>query len=210
MTLYIHMTFREHRKYEWNTPLLSPEMCVTFLTHFRASIYPGKGSPSVLQAVFFRSTNSAFIQNSHLRDARHSQVLCCQPMSTSTEKPQTTQMNIPKLRLAMHIRQWKNCFFEYVYTKKETTYWSISIHFPFVVLCPSSILISNQSHTIKTKGIFHQLNAGLQQKMIKKKKKKSKHQVSRNPLFYNDVPSSHEVKSIIVDHCSLTVASIIE
>lgn len=51
---YVHssMTFRKHRKYEWNTPLLSPEMGVTFLTHFRASIYPGKSSLSMPQSVF--------------------------------------------------------------------------------------------------------------------------------------------------------------
>lgn len=62
------MTFREHRIYDINTPSLSLEMRVTFLTHFRAPIYPGKGSLSMLQAggfFFFSppsSTSSAFIQ----------------------------------------------------------------------------------------------------------------------------------------------------
>lgn len=47
------MTFREHRIYDINTPSLSLEMRVTFLTHFRAPIYPGKGSLSMLQAGVF-------------------------------------------------------------------------------------------------------------------------------------------------------------
>lgn len=68
------LTFREHRKYDINTPLLSLEMFVTFLTHFSASIYPGKASLSMLQAGFF-----FFIQlhkNSHPRDVRHGRVFC--------------------------------------------------------------------------------------------------------------------------------------
>lgn len=57
-------------------------MRVTFLTHFRAPIYPGKGSLSMLQAGGFFFPPSApqalrLYKNSHLRDVQHSQVFYC-------------------------------------------------------------------------------------------------------------------------------------
>ncbi len=119
---YVHssVTFREHSKYEWNTPLLSPEMSVTFLTHFRASIYPAKDSLSLLRAVFFSFTSSVFIQNSHLRDAQCHQVFYCQRQECRDEHKKTKQN---KTSLHFRIR----ILFKYTYTYKVSLLFLIAL-----------------------------------------------------------------------------------